>query len=205
MIITEKIEGEQYKNLIRYALDTSDAVMVVILNDPSSVHIHTAEEMEVRWKTTFPNQPFPNFAKDNWNRKEKEARANLEIYRTQYPVLVEKMEPYILKKRYNTVWPSHCSDTIGKPYTIAFYKACEEIYELLLEPKAYDAWRYPYYPHDLSFFKDGKAWLYGCSHESYVEFEARSQEDYDAISALGISLHEPFREMPVDQWYVEQY
>lgn len=50
---------------------------------------------------------------------------------------------------------------------ISVYRACNEMKRYLLEPNRLFNWKYPYFPEDISFFKNGYCWFYTVSHEEY--------------------------------------
>lgn len=203
MMITKDIKGESYQKLIRYALDTSDAVMVVIDNDPPK--LTTVEESEKRWKKHLPHIPISHIAWENWAKAEEQSKQDQIIYQEQYPSFVQSLSPYLIKTRHDLQWPSTQIFFCNCTYTISVYRICEELYPLLLKPGSYFSWRYPRYPEDLSFFKDNRCWLYASSHEGYVEFLPRSQGEYDFVSSLGIPLDEPYEPVDESVFYREEY
>ncbi len=203
MTITKDVEGEIYRNLICYAIDHSDSVIVVITDKPPMVT--TVEEAEKRWKEYLPHKPIPDIAWDNWNRAEKQAQQGQVIYKEHYLPFVQSLAPHIIKRRHNTVWPSTEIFSCNCTYTIALCRICDELRQLLLKPGSYFSWRYPRYPEDLSFFKDNRCWLYASSHEEYIEFLPRSLEEYDFVASLGVELPEPYRPIEDDEYYWEDY
>ena len=78
-------------------------------------------------------------------------------------------------------------------------------FNLLVRPKSYFSWRYPYYPEDLSFFRQNRWWLYSSSHEEYIEIFPSSISEYDMLVDMGIDFAEPYTPTPTDELYFEQY
>ncbi len=203
MVLRDDIHGETYKKLIRYAMSTSDAVMTVYCEKPDS--IETAEDHMARALKFMPSFRVTRELYARWKAREWEEKNNMILCHQQRQPFIESMEPYKIKQRHDTQWPSTEIIYCNTPYTVAVYRVCEEIYPLLLKPGSYLAWRYPRYPEDLSFFKNNRCWLYASSHEEYIEFLPCSQEEYDAVASLGIDLPEPYQPIEDGQYYREEY
>lgn len=205
MIITDDIVGEKYNKLIRYAIDHSDAVMVVWSDCPTSNKVKTVADWRRELLELSPLIHITPEIVKRWEKKERSEKEALDFIRYKRKPFLESMSPFMIKMRHNTEWPSTIVISSKNTYNIALYRICKEIYPFLLEPGGYYLWRYPKFPEDLSFFKDNRCWLYASSHEEYLEFLPRSRDEYDFISSLDIHLDAPYKPIDDEERYWEDY
>lgn len=203
MTITTDITGQAYERLICYAMDTSDVALLVYDETPESVQ--TAAEWKQRVYETLPDFQADELIEARWQVIEAKGYEDCRIFEHVKRPFIKELEPYRIKVRHNPEWPSTEVFMCPSEYTIALYGICPELLPLLLRPQSYLAWRYPHYPEDLSFFDDHRAWLFASSHEGYIEFYPRSQEDYDMVKSFGIELDEPYVPIPDEKRFYEDY
>ena len=205
MVITDAIIGEKYNKLIRYAVEHSDAVMVVWTENPAPEKVKTAADRRRECLAVSPCFQITPEIEKRWEEEERREREALDLLKSKRQPFIDSLSPFLIKMRHNTEWPSTIVISSKNTYNIALYRPCNEIYPFLLEPGGYYAWRYPRFPEDLSFFKDNRCWLYASSHEEYLEFFPRSRDEYDFMASLGIPLDAPYEPVDDGERYWEEY
>lgn len=203
MLLLYDIQGERYEKLLQYAMDNSDAVMIVYCASPPRVE--TAENRMASVLAISPSFEVTEEIFARWRAMEQEDQNDMVLFEHVRQPFIESLSPFFIKKREAHEWPSTIIGSSNSTYIAAVYRICEGIIPLLLQPGSYFSWRYPRYPEDLSFFKDNRCWLYASSHEGYIEFLPRSQEEYDFVASLGIELPEPYRPIDDSEYYWEEY
>ena len=204
MLLNKDISNTTYVEFLQYALNTSDAFMLVVkycdavifdaremLDSISKINIDIANNPEVI---------------NRYREREDDSKKNLRIFKHYCPPVLRDLEPYLLKKRHNPDWPS--TRAIARKiddYDINIYSFTKETRTLLLAPNSYLNFRYPYYPEDLSIFRKGRCWAYSSSHEEYIEIFPSSISEYDMLVDMGIDFAEPYSSTPKEQLYFEQY
>lgn len=203
MTIVNDVKGKAYEKLICYAMENSDAVMLVSVDMPSA--IETAEQRKVKSQKIVPLFEVTDEIMENWRGVEQRSRQDATVFEEKCQPFLKELFPFLIKQRHDTQWPSTQILSCNSAYTISVYRVCDQLYPLLLEPSSYLSWRYPRYPEDLSFFKNGRCWLYASSHEGYIEFLPRTKEEYDFVCSLGIVIDEPYYPILDDVFYREEY
>jgi len=203
MTIISDIRDNAYNKLIHYALETSDAFLCVSLSNPIfSVDVDEQIELAQEFLPSFkPDRQTIEYLK----KKEDESIADTQIFMNSCIPFIKELEIFLIKQRHNPIWPS--TEIISSPstYNINVYRTEDMAFNLLVRPKSYFSWRYPYYPEDLSFFRQNRCWLYSSSHEEYIEIFPSSISEYDMLVDMGIDFAEPYTPTPTDELYFEQY
>lgn len=108
-------------------------------------------------------------------------------YKQKVIPFVKDLEPYIIKIRHNKIWPGQ--ERLGRQkHNIYLFRMCEEVKEKLLEPNGLYKWRYPNYPEDLSFFRDGRCWLTSIAHEDFSYIYEKDIEEVNKFKEIGIEF-----------------
>ena len=111
-------------------------------------------------------------------------------YEKQLERFLNMLEPFLLKARdFPPCWTGTARQFSGKKENIEIriYKVCEEVKEILMMPQGIFNWRYPYYPEDLAFFKDGYSWFYTTTHEKYARMYLYD-EKFEIFNKWGIQF-----------------
>lgn len=203
MTITHDIKDGIYIKLIQYALETSDAFLLVSLNSPVS-SISAAKQIELV-REALPSYKFNREIIENLQKQENENAVDAQKFKNCCMPFLKELEPYLIKRRHNPVWPS--TEIISSPstYNINIYRTQDIDLDLLVRPKSYFAWRYPYYPEDLSFFRQNCCWLYASSHEEYIEVLPMNQQEYDVLTEMGIEFAQEYVSTSKKEMFYEEY
>lgn len=136
----------------------------------------------------------------------------IEIFEKNSSKFAESLEKYLIKQRHNPEWPgTKVFDDEGMmndqyTYDINFYSINPYTKEKLLSINSLYSWKYPYYPQDLAFFKNGKCLLASTAHEEMCEIYCEDEEEYNYLKSIGIEfLEDKFIPTPQDELYYEEY
>ena len=203
MLLKDDIDDEVYQRFIEYALAKSDAVMLVTIQDEPATFFYEDHIKKAK-------QILPSFVPDRQTiqrlkREELTSRHDAEIFRKSCKPFLKMIEPWRMKQRHNPIWPS--TEIISAPYDydINLYLSEKEIEGYLMKPGGYLKWRYPYYPEDLSFFKDNYCWAYANSHEEYVEIIPENEEEYQKFLDMGIEFDNEYDAGKKEELFFEEY
>ena len=204
MLLNKNISNTTYVKFIQYALNTSDAFMLVV-KYCDAIILDAREMLDNISKINIDIANNPEVIK-RYRERENDSKKNLRLFKHCCQPFLRELEPYLLKKRHNPDWPS--TRAIARKiddYDINIYSFTKETKTLLLSPNSYLNFRYPYYPEDLSIFRKGRCWAYSSSHEEYIEIFTSSISEYDMLVDMGIDFAEPYTPTPTDELYFEQY
>ncbi len=204
MLLNKNISNTTYVKFIQYALNTSDAFMLVV-KYCDAIILDAREMLDNISKINIDIANNPEVIK-RYRERENDSKKNLRLFKHCCQPFLRELEPYLLKKRHNPDWPS--TRAIARKiddYDINIYSFTKETKTLLLSPNSYLNFRYPYYPEDLSIFRKGRCWAYSSSHEEYIEIFPSSISEYDMLVDMGIDFAEPYTPTPTDELYFEQY
>lgn len=165
--IFNELKSKNYKSLIDYAVLESDAVM--LLTKRFTKEIELAYSSPVR--SEFGSEEQYLGMVDYIEGAKKERYKDEVIFKNSTELFLEKLKPYLIKnKNFASEWPGTVIESGFSEYMnrdICFYRVCNEVKRYLLEPNGLFNWKYPYFPEDISFFKDGYCWFFTVSHEGY--------------------------------------
>ena len=204
MLLNKNISNTTYVKFIQYALNTSDAFMLVV-KYCDAIILDAREMLDNISKINIDIANNPEVIK-RYRERENDSKKNLRLFKHCCQPFLRELEPYLLKKRHNPDWPS--TRAIARKiddYDNNIYSFTKETKTLLLSPNSYLNFRYPYYPEDLSIFRKGRCWAYSSSHEEYIEIFPSSISEYDMLVDMGIDFAEPYTPTPTDELYFEQY
>jgi len=204
VLLNKNISNTTYVKFIQYALNTSDAFMLVV-KYCDAIILDAREMLDNISKINIDIANNPEVIK-RYRERENDSKKNLRLFKHCCQPFLRELEPYLLKKRHNPDWPS--TRAIARKiddYDINIYSFTKETKTLLLSPNSYLNFRYPYYPEDLSIFRKGRCWAYSSSHEEYIEIFPSSISEYDMLVDMGIDFAEPYTPTPTDELYFEQY
>ena len=88
---------------------------------------------------------------------------------------------------------------------ICVYKVCNEVKTYLTEPKGLFNWKYPYFPDDLCFFKDGFCWFATVAHEGFAVLFIKNYQDVILLKELGVQIEEKGIEENKNDLFYEEY
>lgn len=184
--INEEITGDSYYELIDYAMSKSDAFMLVVYRyseDIESVY-------EVPDRSMFEDDEIYEAMVKWYERSKKEAYIQMNIFNSNTKQFISELDNYLISKRnVPTKWPGievvFSDDTKVDIYV---YRICHELRALLLKPKELFKWKYPYFPDDLSFFKNGYCWFFTVAHENYSFMFVESDEEIRILERMGINF-----------------
>ena len=96
-------------------------------------------------------------------------------------------------------------DEFEKMFEVIFLKTSERVKLYLLSNKNMYNWLHPYYPEDLSFFKNGYCWLSTVSHEQEC-FINCDEKEFDELKEIGlIPIEHKYYHIPINNVYYEKY
>ena len=202
MTVWNEITSKQYRKLIKYALTKSDAFLLVSLKEPSVFKLKESVEKIKKLSPSLLQDPETI---KKLTEKEQKGLWEKQIY-TEYCVpFIKQIEPYLIKQRTNSIWPS--TEVLSNPdcFIISVYTADPTVLSLLFKPNSYLSWRYPYYPEDLSFFSKNRCWLYASSHEGYIEVYPENIDEYNLLKNFGLNLSNKYVKTPIKSMFFESY
>ena len=192
MLLQGDVQGETYKKFIQYALQTSDAFMLVTFRylKPS---VFSMKERIAQYKKSFPNIALTEELITHFRQKEDEDRQWQLLLEQKVPSVLGAFSPFLLKQRHNPVWP--CTTAFPPPniqYDINIYRADMAAVPLLCALDNYVGWRHPNFPEDLCFFRNNRCWTLGCSHEEFINVSPKDYREYLALREMGINFFDDF-------------
>lgn len=161
MFVENVIENEIYEKLMDYAFKKCDAVMFIFRKDMYSTDL---------------------------------SRNQLNILNKKMTELKYYFKDDILKIRNSSHWAyskvstskeSLTKSQFEKMFEIIFLKTNEKVKNYLLSNKNMYNWLHPYYPEDLSFFKNGYCWLSTVSHEQEC-FINCNEKEFVELKEIGL-------------------
>ena len=203
MILNKDIIGKTYNQFIQYAINTSDAFLTVVLKNPSPPFCSKRQ-------LTVAKEFLPSFEPDmttieRWANREKKEIEQDTIYKTSCAEFIKELDSYLIHQRHNPIWPSTEILSGSSLYDINVYSTNQSVKELLLRPNSFLSWRFPYFPEDLSFFRNGYCWVYASSHEEYIEIFPKNEEEYNILTDMGIEFTDEYKVTPVSELFYEEY
>ena len=100
----------------------------------------------------------------------------------------EKLKPYLVKKRHNSVWPGTESYSDRKyKFDICFYKTDINVISTILQAESLLKWEYPQYPEDICFFRKNKCWLFTVAHEEIIGVVNETVEDLSFLKTIHVT------------------
>ena len=181
--VLDNIEGEVYRRFIEEAINRSTSFMLVNRTD----FAYFQHEL---YPAAYENPAYMEGAK----RLRQDHNNNFRIYQENCEPFVKKLEPFLRYTRHDPIWPN--CETIMTPdersIDICMYRACKEVIPYLLEPGTIFSWIYPYFPDDLSFFKDDICWFHTVSHEELAFLHTDSEKEVGFWESIGIEFSDKF-------------
>lgn len=185
ILITKELKSESYSRFINYAFCKSDAFMLVTYRNIGDIELMFNKPIDLSLSKDIQEL----ILKSNEEAKKRKYK-NMDIFKKNTEPFLEKLKPYIVKKRnFPTEWPG--VKVILNKYTnvdICVYRICEEIKTYLLEPKGLFNWKYPYFPDDLSLFNKGYCWFTTVAHERYACMYVDNDEEIKILKELGVEF-----------------
>ena len=110
------------------------------------------------------------------------------------------LQPYKIYSKTSNEWPGTVTLNYNNHiYTLCLYRSDERVVDVLSTVNDIFDWDYPNYPMDLSFFKDGYAWLTTCSHEYFCILYTDNRSIVTDLKELGVDI---VKADPVDTKYI---
>lgn len=197
-----------YKKLIDYAVNKSDAFMLIVRYD-----FIDYSEFQPMGEELFENKEQYLEYINRVKIMEKRHISDMEIFKEQTETFVEKLQPYLIKQRHTpTEWPrtkvGYDDNDINNErerLSINLYKVCEEVKNFLYKPNGVFKWRYPHFPEDLSFFKDGYCWFESCAHEKFAFMYLDDLGEVEILKNLGLKFELKESEVEKVRLFYEEY
>lgn len=182
--ITEELKLDSYKRFIDYAISKSDAFMLVT---------ERVTDIEAKYAEAFENLDEDSRLemKKYYEETKQRLYKNKAMFEKNAEPFLEKIQPYLVKTRnYPTEWAGRIVAGNDKyiKFDISVYRICKEVKPYLLEPKGLFNWRDPYFPEDLSFFKDGYSWFHTVAHDGYGIMYTESDDDIEKLKEMDIEF-----------------
>ena len=178
MEVKNEIKDTTYIKLIEYASKKCDTVMFV----------------------TVP-----------WHYKRAERREQEAILKNTTDIFERELKKDFLKKRDDGQWVFTIEES-GVPgasdhgFGIYFYKFSDTLTDFLLTNKNLYEWNNPYYPQDISLFKNGYCWLYSIADEDMCFIYCENEEEYEYLKSIGVEFSKTeFVPTPKKDLYFEKY
>lgn len=149
--IDEELKLDVYKKIIDFGLSKSDAFMLVTYRYSNEGEAMYSKPDRNAYDSEDEFLMFLNY----FEQMKKERYDNEAIFKNNTEPFLEKLKPYLIKKRnFPTEWPSAKVVFYDKFTTvdICVYRVCDEIKPYLIEADGLFNWKYPYFPDDLCFF-----------------------------------------------------
>ncbi|AAK79040.1 hypothetical protein BJV85_002938 [Clostridium acetobutylicum] len=186
ILIEEELNLKAYEGIINFAVSKSDACMLVIYRYGEEEKISNPPR-----RNDYNNEEDYLMFLNCLERMKKERYDNLDIFKKSTEPLLEKIRPYLIKKRnFPTEWPG-VKVVFYSKYTsvdICVYSICKELETYLLEAKGLFNWKYPYFPDDLCFFKNGYCWFSVVAHEEYACIYIEDAQDIEKLLKIGVKF-----------------
>lgn len=204
IIFNEDLEMDEYEKLIDFALSKSDAFMLVTYRDVGSI-----EEM---FSTPPARQSLSEELQLMLRKSDEEDKKrkylDVGIFKQKTEPFLEKIKPFLINTRnLPTEWPGKkvVFHTKYQSLDISVYKVCNDVREYLLEPKGIFNWKYPYFPDDLCFFKNGYCWFSTCAHEWYGCMFVDTYEDVEKLQNIGMVFNIQESDITEESLFYEKY
>lgn len=187
IVIVDELALDIYNRLIEYACAKSDAFMLVIYRYDKKIQ---STALEIKGKFAKSKEIQASICRANEEAQKRRLR-DRKIFKESAKPFLKKLDPYMIKKRnFPTEWPG--TQVIfydnNTDVDICVYKMCEEVKKFLLEPKGIFKWKYPYFPEDLCFFKDGECWLETTAHDEFGIIYTNDFEDIETLKNIGVNF-----------------
>lgn len=184
--LNEELTEESYNKLIDYALSKSDAFMVAVYRH--SENIESVYSLPDR--SMFESDELYKRMVKRCKEAKKEAYIKKDIFDRYTEPVLNNLKAYLIKKRdFPTEWPGiKVIFTNGTRVDIYVYRVCNEVKPFLLQTKGLFKWKYPYFPDDLSFFKNGYCWFYTVAHEEYGFIFVESHDEINCLEEMGLNF-----------------
>jgi hypothetical protein len=194
------IEGDTYRQFIRWACGKSDVVMLAYRYTGMSESEDKEDYDYDRKLDEFRNLLCPYLVKDINSIGDYPSKYELDedwaYTRETTPwefrnVDFDRSVP--LTKKYS--WPGTGTTYLAFPdlnnrvppdIYIQYYRITPEIMDVLLSANSFKQWNYPNRPEDPCFFKDGKCWFRSTCHEEMFTVIKGDAQDEKALDAMGI-------------------
>ncbi len=180
--LKEELKGRAYKRFIHEALKRSDMFSFTLRMDFVNSVLSSPE--------FYPR--LDEESKKRWDQMIIENKQRKEIFHTKCMSFVEEFSPYLLKKISRNYWPNTRVTWSGRKNItlpeVYFFRSEQRLESLLIAPKRLYAWKYPYYPDDLCFYREGKCWFSITAHEQYSYLWADSTDDIHFWKTLGLKF-----------------
>ena len=99
------------------------------------------------------------------------------------------LQPYKIYSKTSNEWPGTKTLNYNNHiYTLCLYRSDERVIDILSIVNDIFDWEYPDYPMDLSFFKNGYAWLTTCSHEYFCILYTNNKSIVTDLKELGVDI-----------------
>ena len=204
--IYKEVDKEIYYRLIEYCLSKSDAFMLAVWRYNESKMMGKREYVSEQVKKLDDILPKDSVEYDEFYEeiishgyeqyrqsylKNRESYRKMdESFKKNTEPFLRKLEKFLLKKRSNPIWPSNETKygSNVKEININVYKVCDEVKQYLMEPQGLFNWKYPNYPDDLCFFKDGYCWFNIVAHENVAFIHLKSEDEIKEIKRMGFKF-----------------
>ena len=193
LLIYQELEEDTYNKLIDFACGKSDAFMLIIYKYSNDIdRMYKKPD-----KKLVKNKELYLKILDSIERAKKQKIEENKISEKSLIPFSEKLKPYLIKKRNSPIkwpgmikWLGMMEITPDDNYIIdiCVYKVCNEVKTYLAEPKGLFNWKYPYFPDDLCFFKDGFCWFSTVAHEGYACMYIKNSVELEILKKLGIEF-----------------
>ena len=199
LAIDYDIVGQHYQRFIRLAIERSDAILLV--NRKIRIHLY---------KSNIPAYLCEDIDMAAYQTNlEWRSVADLQRYNDNCIEYMEKLQPFLIHVRHNTVWPSTqvgACDQDEEGFDICLYRSCGEIEPLLLQPRRLYGWMYPDFPEDLCLFTKNACWFHTTSHEEQAFLHVDNEVEVSYWEEQGLTFTGVFdAKLDVEMRYMEEY
>ncbi|WP_294360138.1 hypothetical protein [uncultured Clostridium sp.] len=204
--IYKEVSKEVYYRLIEYSLSKSDAFMLVVwrynkaemLNEEQYITEVKKQLDDILEKDSIEyKELYTDIVNHGYEKYKQSFLKNIKIdnsldekFNKGTECFLKKTERYLLKSRNNPIWPSN-EPKYGsnvKEININVYKVCDEVKQYLMDPQGLFNWKYPNYPDDLCFFKDGYCWFNIVAHENIAFMHLKNKNEIEEIKKMGFKF-----------------
>lgn len=168
-ICTASLHDEVYRAFIEVAFERSDLISIRV--DWPDENSFPSKELALN---SGISETVYNRCVESYYRR---VYPNIQLFKQKKIPFLKKLEPYFVN-----------GDTLAEKQWVYHVLPCKDILQLFQSVEGINNWKYPYYPEDLSFAKDGEFWFKSISHEDYAQLAVSSTDEYAFWTQLGIKF-----------------
>ena len=170
-INTDLLSGEAYTGFMKVAFERSDLISIRV-DWPYEKGLPPKEQ---ELSLGVSEAVYDMCVKSYYER----VYPKIQLFKQKKIPWLRQIEPYFMN-----------GDTLSDKKWVYHLYPSEDILPLFLSVGSINNWKYPYYPEDISFARNGEYWFKSISHEDYAQLAVSNADEYAFWHRLGIRFYE---------------